>query len=150
MTERIRGVMGQEYELFKSVEEVQEKLQEKTNQKTTQETKQPERTEKKMRISEIKTRLDQAGLSFEELLVLQMVIDMEDRLGDEWDVGISMMDVVELAHKSKLTSHATTFKYIQNLVNKNLVIKTTSDKDRRVTLVSATKAGRRLVDEING
>jgi DNA-binding MarR family transcriptional regulator len=102
-----------------------------------------------MKLSELRGVLLEQGLLFEELLVLAMVRDMEAKRG-EFDLGVRVMDVVNLAGSSELASPATAFKYIASLNNKNLIRKETDGGDRRASLVSVTRLGRDLLEKVDG
>ena len=99
-----------------------------------------------MKPSELKVKLANVGLVFDELLMLEMIRDMEIRNGLDV-VGVKIMEVVVLSEQSKLASPATVYKYIQNLNNKLLLSKQTDERDSRVTRLSVTNTGKKLLEE---
>ena len=99
-----------------------------------------------MKPSELKVKLANVGLVFDELLMLEMIRDMEIRNGLDV-VGVKIMDVVVLSEQSKLASPATVYKYIQNLNNKLLLSKQTDERDARITRLSVTNTGKKLLEE---
>ena len=99
-----------------------------------------------MKPSELKVKLAGVGLVFDELLMLEMIRDMEIRNGLDV-VGVKIMEVVVLSEQSKLASPATVYKYIQNLNNKLLLSKQTDERDARVTRLSVTNTGKKLLEE---
>ena len=99
-----------------------------------------------MKPSELKVKLANVGLVFDELLMLEMIRDMEIRNGLDV-VGVKIMEVVVLSEQSKLASPATVYKYIQNLNNKLLLSKQTDERDARVTRLSVTNTGKKLLEE---
>ena len=119
-----------------------------------------------MKPSEMAVKLKSLGLMFEELLMLEMIRDMEDRqvTADFEVVGVRVMDAVITAgggvglseeqrggvHVGGLcfASPATAFKYIANLNNKNFVRKEIDGGDRRANVLTVTGLGRRLLEEV--
>lgn len=99
-----------------------------------------------MKPSELKVKLTGVGLTFDELLMLEMIRDMEIRNGLDV-VGVKIMEVVVLSEQSKLASPATTYKYIQSLNNKILISKQVDERDARVTRLSVTNTGKKLLEE---
>lgn len=120
-----------------------------------------------MKPSEMAVKLKSVGLMFEELLMLEMLRDMEDRqvTADFEVVGVRVMDAVVMAgggieqnkknqetqHKPQpltIASPATAFKYIANLNQKNFVRKEIDGGDRRANVLTVTGLGRRLLEEV--
>ena len=91
-----------------------------------------------MKPSELKVKLAGVGLTFDELLMLEMIRDMEIRNGLDV-VGVKIMDVVVLSEQSKLASPATTYKYIQSLNNKILISKQVDERDARDLTVNGLR-----------
>jgi DNA-binding MarR family transcriptional regulator len=101
-----------------------------------------------MKLSELRSAMVENNVVFEELLLLDMIRDMEAQT--QWELGVKIMDVVTLASSSKISSPATTFKYIAHLNSKTLLSKEQSEKDARTTLVSVTSVGKKLLEKIDG
>lgn len=100
-----------------------------------------------MKPSELRTKLNVAGVLFEEVLLLEMIRDMDEQ-GEFDSVGVRVFDVVALASASKLASPATTYKYLQNLNEKLILSKAQDDKDARVTRLTITNTGKKLLEEV--
>lgn len=119
-----------------------------------------------MKPSEVAVKLKSVGLLFEELLMLEMIRDMEDRnVSADFEVaGVRVMDAVIMAgggtglNEEKkngvyvgglcFASPATAFKYITNLNQKNFVRKEIDGGDRRANVLTVTGLGRKLLEEV--
>lgn len=107
-----------------------------------------------MKPSEMAVKLKSVGLLFEELLMLEMIRDMEDRqvTADFEVVGVRVMDAVVTAGGAGgglcFASPATAFKYITNLNQKNFVRKEIDGGDRRANVLTVTGLGRSLLEEV--
>lgn len=102
-----------------------------------------------MKPSEIKTLLDSEGMVFDELLLLEMVRDIEDKKEKEFEVnGVRVMEIVATANLSNVSSPATTYKYLHNLNTRNYIRKEIDGGDRRACVISVTGLGRELLERL--
>lgn len=102
-----------------------------------------------MKPSEIKTLLDKENMVFDELLLLEMVRDIEDSKGKEFEInGVRVMEIVATANLSNVSSPATTYKYLHNLNTKNYIRKEIDGGDRRACVVTVTGIGRELLERL--
>lgn len=107
-----------------------------------------------MKPSEMKALLDNEGMVFDELLMLEMVRNLEDektkRAGvEDFDsVGVRVMEIVATANLFNVSSPATTYKYLHNLNSKNYIRKEIDGGDRRACVISVTGLGRELLEKL--
>jgi len=109
-----------------------------------------------MRPSELKAKLDEVGLCFDEIVLLEMVQDMKEEIGGgegrgflESD-GVRVTDVMARAHNLRFSSSKTVHKYMGNLNRRSYLRREIDDHDNRVVRVSVTGLGKNLLEDIEG